>query len=165
MHGERFGTALNMRLSAEISTVPIESSRGSEGPKSAIFFEGVPTGKFIPGAVLEAAVEWRDCWILFLTDTIPFEEMLGVHLLDRRFNILDSAFIGTAYATGTFTSLKLEVPNKLSFRFIGDTEWSIELLGEWAFRIPLVSEPRGVTRKFKFKRAFIVRGQPQPNSA
>ena len=56
-------------------------------------------------------------------------------------------------------------PDTLRFRFIGDTDWSVQVLPEPGFRVPLLSEPTGVSRPLGFSRHFVVRGQPQPERA
>ena len=37
--------------------------------------------------VLEAAVEWDDHYLLFMTNDVRLEEVLGIHLLDSTFDI------------------------------------------------------------------------------
>ena len=77
-------------------------------------------------------------------------------------HLLDSATLGGIYSTGSFSLLASTEPDTLRFRFIGDTDWSVQVLPEAGFRVPLWSEPAGVSRPLGFSRHFIVRGQPQP---
>lgn len=134
----------------------------AEAPKSEILRDGAPSGKFVSGAVLEAAIQWDTCYLIFLTDDVPFEDILNIHLLDAQLNLLDSVLIGAPYSSGSFSSLELCEPNTVRFRFIGDTTWSVELLPRPGFRIPYFSEPAGVKRPLGLTRHFIVRGDPKP---
>lgn len=154
-----------MRIARELITRPVRETGEGEAPKSEILVNGMPTGKLISGVILELAVQWEGRYLLFMTDDVPFEEMLGIHLLDSRMNTLDSALIGSTYSSGTFSSPELNGPNIVRFHFIGDTTWSIELLPRPEFYLPFISEPPGVKRPLGFSRHFIVRGNPRPQTA
>lgn len=134
-------------------------------PVCEVVFNGQPTGRQVPGAVLEAAAQWQSFTLLFITDDTPFEELLHIHLLDAQLNLLDSATLGGIYSTGSFSLLESAEPDTLRFRFIGGTDWSVQVLPQPGFRLPMVSEPVGVSRPLGFSRHFIVRGQPQPERA
>ena len=122
----------------------------------------MPTGKLVEGAILEAAAEWQGLRLLFTSDDSPFEDFLHIHLLDSDLVLLDSATIGGMYSTGSFSLLESPEPDTLWFCFIGETEWSVQVLPKPSFRLPLISEPTGVSRALGFKRHFIVRGRPKP---
>ncbi len=155
-----------MRVATELTTKPIEASSADEVPTSEILLNEEASGKFVSGAVLEAAVWWNGFYLLFMTDDIPFEESLRILLLDAELNILDSAFVGGPYSSGSFSSLDLIEPNSVHFRFIGDTVWSVELFPHPVIRLPLLaSEPVGVYRSLGFRRHFVVHGNPQPQSS
>lgn len=156
---------MGMHIASELITKLVHETGEGEVPTSEVLINGISTGKLISGAVLEAAVQWENYYLIFMTDDAPFEEMLGVHLLDAQLNILDSALIGSPYSTGSFSSLELSEPNTVRFHFIGGTTWSIELLSRPGFRIPFISEPAGVKRPLSFSRHFIVRGNPRPQTA
>ncbi len=156
---------MDMRTARELTTRLARGADEGEVPTSEVLVNGTSTGKLISGAVLEAAVQWENRYLLFMTDDTPFEEMLSIHLLDAQMNMLDSALIGSAYSSGAFTMLDLNEPNIVRFRFIGDTLWSIELLSRPGFRVPFISEPPGVKRPVNFSRHFIVRGTPRPQTA
>jgi hypothetical protein len=153
-----------MRIAGELTTRLKDEGGEAKEPASEVLIDGRPTGKLVPGAVLEAAVHCANRYLLFMTDDFPFEEMLRVVLLDDQFRPVDSALIGGPYSTGSFSSLQLSEPNRVGFRFIGDVPWEIELLSEPGFRIPFVSEPTGVWRSPGFSRHFIVRGKPLPQT-
>ncbi|MGB7991851.1 MAG: hypothetical protein WCF44_20805 [Candidatus Methylophosphatis roskildensis] len=68
-----------MRIADDVTTRLIEGQAESEPPQSAVVIGGSPSGTVVPGAVLEAAVRADGCWLLFMTDGTPFEEMLSIH--------------------------------------------------------------------------------------
>jgi len=155
---------MGMQIVKELSTKLVHKGE-DEVPASEVLLYGVSTGKLVSGKLLEAAVEWESRYLVFMTDDVPFEEMLSIHLLDDQMNLLDSARIGSPYSSGSFSSLLLCEPNTVQFRFIGDTLWRIELLSRPTFRIPFISEPPGVKRPMGFFRHFIVHGNPRPQAA
>jgi hypothetical protein len=121
---------------------------------SELLMNGKPTGLIVTGAVLEAALEWQGCRIAFLTDDIPFEDMLRIYMFDAKMALVDAAVLGAMYSTGTFTELSLQPPNALTFLFFGATVWRMVLLTEPELALPFLSDPSGVSRKFKFFRHF-----------
>ncbi len=129
---------------------------------SELLLDGKPTGLIVTGAVLEAALEWHGCRVAFLTDDIPFEDMLRIYMFDANMTLLDTAVLGAMYSTGTFSELSLLPPNALTFRFFGGNVWRMVLLAEREFSIPFLSDPSGVSRKFKFFRHFRIERRPQP---
>ncbi|WP_254504234.1 type II toxin-antitoxin system RelB family antitoxin [Duganella vulcania] len=132
---------------------------------SELLLDGSPTGLIVTGAVLEAAVEWQGYRIAFLTDDIPFEDMLRIYMFDAKMTLVDAAVLGAMYSTGIFSDLSLQPPDALTFRFFGGIVWRVVLLAEREFALPFLSDPRGVSRKFKFFRQFRVEGKPQPEEA
>ncbi|WP_211455163.1 hypothetical protein [Collimonas antrihumi] len=80
--------------SQELTIKIIRDGSASELPKSEIVIDGAPTGKIVSGAILEAAVSWNNFYLLFMTDDIPQEEMLGIYLFDRKLDLVDSATLG-----------------------------------------------------------------------
>jgi hypothetical protein len=131
---------------------------------STIIMDGKVTDLEVTGAVLEAAVTWRDQRLLFLTDDILHEDMLRIYLLDAQHRLLDTAVLGAAYSTGAFSDLRLLPPNSLSFSFIGDITWLLLLLSQREFAVPWLSDPRGVSRPWKFHRSFRLEGKPLPDA-
>ena len=125
-------------------------------PNSEIILNGETTGKILSGAVLEVALEWQGRYLVFTTDDIPQEDALGIHYLDEQLDSVDGCTLGGIYSTGTFGALQLVEPNRVTFRFIGGVVWTVELLDQPAFRLPWISEPRGVHRPFGFTRHFKV---------
>jgi hypothetical protein len=138
----------------------IVPSTSETAPESEIMIDAVPAGKIIGGAVLEAALKWNDYVLLFLTDDVPFEEGLNIYLLDAKLNVLDSAQIGWMYSTGIFSNLDLTASNIVRFRFFAEQVWTLKLLPEKEFALPIISDPLAVSRPFKFFRMFQLHSSP-----
>lgn len=117
----------------------------------------------VTGEVLEAAVRWKDCYLLFVTDAIPFEDSLRIYLFDARWHLLDSVKLGAMYSTGAFSDLELIPPDVVRFRFIGDIKWTLELLEQGVPSLPF-SDPKGVSRPFGFMKRFKLHGRPLPET-
>ncbi|WP_157659223.1 hypothetical protein [Thauera butanivorans] len=130
-------------------------------PSCELVVGGKPTGQRIEGCVLEAALECDAGYLLFLTDDIPHEDSLNIHLVSFSGTLEDSARIGGMYSTGRFEKLQVQQPDKISFRFMGDTIWTLQVLQKPAFRIPFLSEPAGVHRPPGSKRRFLITGSPR----
>lgn len=151
-----------MRIIHHLSMARLLGHAENDEPRSALLLNGQPTGRVLPGAVLEAAVEWQGQYLLFITDDVPYEEALRIVLIDAELNVVDSAELGGAYTTGSFSDLRLIPPDTVRFRFIGAADWTVRLLNKDEFRLPWLSEPRGVSRQLGFSRRFVIDGQPQP---
>jgi hypothetical protein len=147
-----------MRLAGELSLRSLAAASDTAPPRSEILLDGASTGIEIEAAVLEAAVALPGRFLLFTTDDLPFEEMLGIHLFDAELELLDRASIGGAYVTGSFSSLELHPPDSLSFRFIGDVAWQLTVLPRPVLRSPFHPEPAGVRRGLRPMRHFIIGG-------
>ena len=151
---------------SELSFVPIENGDNNEEDPiySNLTLLEKGTKCVIRGVLLEAAVKWKDKYLFFTTQDCPFEEMLDIWLFDSNLVELDSVLLGTIYSTGTFEDLQLQSPNFVQFRFIGDTDWKVELFDKHRFSFPMFSEPKGVWRGLKFKRHFRLHGDPKPET-
>jgi hypothetical protein len=147
----------------EFYTESLQQVSAESTPKSRIYISGKPTESTIPGAHLEACLLWNNSFLVFTTDDIPNEDMLHVILLGPDLDVLDFATIGSAYSTGNFRSLSIKGDNLLGFEFIGGTTWTLELFRERRHRIPLISDPKGVIRKFSFSCRFKLFGNPLPD--
>jgi hypothetical protein len=132
----------------------------TELARSEILLNGRASGTVVEGAVLEAAIQWREFVLAFLTDDIPSEDSLRIYLFDDHLKIVDSAWIGAMYSTGSFRQLELSEPNMVAFSFIGGTRWTVELLDREIVTVPFVGEPKGVHRPFSLHRHFRVRAEP-----
>lgn len=134
-------------------------------PQSEIMVAGVPTGKVIAGAILRAALRWHQFVLLFLTDDVPFEDTLRMYLLDQDLAVVDSARMGAMYSTGIFSALDLTEPDTVRFQFFDGVLWTLTLLSEKEFAIPIISEPTSVSRPFKFFRRIRLAGKPLPKTS
>ena len=146
------------RLDASVlRTERRDGGKPDEIPVSELILRGNASAVTISGAVLEAAVEWEGCFVVFMTDDVPYEEGLSIHLLAPDLALLDSAEIAAMYSTGVFRDLELIEPKHLRFRFFADERWELELLAEPEFRWPFFSDPTGARRRFGFRRQFRIR--------
>lgn len=140
-----------------------QQQTADELPRSELILYGETTGKIVEGAVLEAAICWRGHFLVFLTDDIINEDTLRIYLLDPKLDIVDAARLGAMYSTGAFSALQLVEPNIIRFEFFGDTTWTLELLDDQSFSVPMVSDPKGVTRPFRLSHRFKLHGDPIPS--
>jgi hypothetical protein len=123
---------------------------------------GVPTATVVPGAILECAVQWDRHYLVFATDDVPQEDTLHICLLDARLRLLDHAKLGAMYSTGHFHDLRIAAENTVRFRFIGETDWTLVLFGHPVFHLPLLMDPRGVSRPLRLSTHMRLYGKPRP---
>jgi hypothetical protein len=109
---------------------------------------------------LESALQYDAGYLIFLTDDIPDEDSLNIHLVDCTGAPRDRARIGSPYSTGRFRNLEIQSPDKVKFRFLGDTVWTLRILQKPALRIPFLSESVCVHRPSGFQRRFSITGNP-----
>ena len=108
------------------------------------------------GTVLEAQLETGGRYLLFITHDTPYEEQLDILLLDRSFRQLDLAWLSWSGTTGGFRNLNIESDTSVVFDFFGERPWWVRVFEKPAFRLPLLSEPLGLHRKFGLSRHFAV---------
>jgi len=128
--------------------------------KSEILFNCTPTGRIIEGKVLEKAVALETGFLLFMTDDIPEEEFLTLLLCDKNFTVLDKATLGATMSTGDLREVELN-GDEVHFRFIGDTLWRLRPLGQPSLRLPLITDPRGVSRPLGLRQYFTLQADPK----
>lgn len=79
--------------------------------------------------------------------------MLTLLLLDISQGVIEELTIGDAYTSGHFEALKVS-PRSVSFRFIGDTTWTVKVSASPALKLPF-SDPRGVSRPMRLRKTLI----------
>lgn len=132
--------------------------------RSEVLIGGNSTGIIIPGKVLEAAIKIDSRrYLLFVTDDVIFEEMLTILLLDSSQGIVEKLTIGGAYSSGHFEDLRVS-PRSASFRFIGDTTWTVKVSPSPTFKLPF-SDPRGVSRPMGLRKCIDISATPAPARA
>jgi len=144
-----------MRLADEITILPAPDR--DDVPHSEICIAGRPTGLRVPGKNLEAAVQIDGRYLVLLTEGVTMEELLSIHLVAPDGRLVDTAAIGQIYSPGIFTALALLPPRTVSFRFLGEVTWSVEVFDEPRLSWPLGGGAPCVSRPFGFRRAFRVR--------
>ena len=147
-----------MRLADEIAIRPA-ADRGAV-PHCELVIAGRPTRVFVPGKVLEAAVEVGGRYLVFLTEGVTMEELLSIHLVSPGGELLDSAGVGVMTALGVFARLKLAPPRRVNFQFLGELQWSVEVHPRPRLAWPFWPEAPGVKRPWALRRAFRVRATP-----
>jgi hypothetical protein len=150
-----------MRVAPEITTNWLNENDQKNLPQSEVLLNGCPTGSLIPGALLEAAIEWNGHYLLFLTDDCPFEEGLNIVMLDSTLKLLDYATLAVLYCTGTLTSLKLLAPDRVQFTFFHEQVWTVQLLSKFRLGLPVFGEMGFVIwRPWSFLRRFVIHLHP-----
>lgn len=139
----------------------ITSASGEDRPRSEILLDGAPTAAMVPGAILECALHWNRYYLVFATDDVPQEDTLHICLLDDRLRLLDHAKLGAMYSTGHFHDLRIAAANTVRFRFIGDTDWTVVLFDRPVFHLPLLMDPRGISRPLRFSTYMRLNGKPR----
>lgn len=135
----------------------------SDAPlRSEILLNGERTGKTLDGAILEAALRWKELILVFATDAVLYEDTLHIYLLDTNLNVLDQASMGGLYVTGTFSLVDIILPDTVRFMFFGGIVWSLKLLDHKTLRFPLLCDPHGVSRPLGFYRRFSLKAAPVP---
>lgn len=156
---------MNLLTKQQLSVKPIRPD-DEECLKSQIIFNGTTSGTIVDGLLLEACIEWKGHFLAFLTDDIPFEEVLHIHFLDPNLALLDSFTLGELYlyAGGNFENLHLIEPNTVHFNFFGKTKWAIDLSLEKHFRFPVLSTPLGVKTPLRFSGYLRIHSASTPQA-
>ena len=156
---------MTLRLITGLSVQRRSKRSNDQTARCTLSGPGVPPDMDIEGAILEAAVQTDVGLVLFLTQDLPYEDSLSIQLFNAAWQVLDSASLGAAYTTGSFTGVRVIEPDRIGFRFFGDTEWTLRILNSPTWRLPLWSDAPGVRHTFGFKRHFLIQGRPQRGGA
>ncbi len=146
---------MHLSITEDFTTKQIRNSSDLP-PQSELLQNGIPTGIIIQGSILENVIQCGECFLVFMTDDVPYEDTLSIYLLDTQLNILDSASIGGMYLTGSLSDIKLTPPNHISFNFIDGCDCFIDILPAPKFHIPSLSPFNIVKRPFSFYRYFFL---------
>jgi hypothetical protein len=147
---------------SKLSLEPGSDGNGGKHPRSEVLYEGRGTGISIPGVTLECAVGWNKSYVLFTTDDIPQEDTLHICLLAENLELLDYVNVGAMYSTGSLSGIQLEEPDKIHFRFIGGVTWTVRLSSTPAFHLPLLADPKGVSRPLRLSTHLQLMAKPRP---
>jgi hypothetical protein len=134
---------------ATIALLPL--SRSNEPAMSRVLANGRQTEALVSGKILEAAFLVASNHLLFTIDDEPNEEVLHIHLLNQNFEALDSASIFALHGTGTLHNLKALSETRFRFRFFGNYDTELEVLGRPCFMLPMFGQLNGVFRKPKLR--------------
>lgn len=138
------------------------ASEGSDHELATSFvtIAGQTSPEPLEGKILEACVQQGKQYLLFLTDDIPHEDSLHIHLLDNDLNRMDTATLGALYTTGNFRNLTCENSGSITFEFFGDGVWEVSVLPNSRLRLPLISGPRGVSWSNGWFHVLEIRKRP-----
>lgn len=131
------------------------TQKGDDEPYREIIISGNRTGKYLPGRKLEQVVCYQNFYLFFFTEDTPFEETLSIFLLDNNFDVIDSAVIGSIYASGVFDNFEIISQDKVGFNFLGDFRWYVKILPHFKFRI-FLSNYVILKRKYRLKQHFVI---------
>jgi len=147
-----------------LSLSEVNEATDTTQARAEVLIDGISTGIIIPGKVLEAAVKIdARHYLLFITDGVTFEEMLTLLLLDLSQGIVEELTIGRAYTSGYFEALTVS-PCSASFRFIGDTAWTVKVSLSPTLKLPF-SDPQGVSRPMGWRKYIDISANPAPARA
>jgi len=153
-----------MEVVNTLSLSEVSEATDTTQARAEVLIDGISTGIIISGKVLEAAVKIdARRYLLFVTDDVIFEEMLTLLLLDPSQGIVDELTIGSAYTSGYFEALTVS-PCSASFRFIGDTTWTVKVSLSPTLKLPF-SDPRGVSRPMGLRKYIDISANPPPARA
>jgi hypothetical protein len=153
---------LIMQQVNSIALVKVREATDLSQAQSDVVLNGNSTGIIVPGEELEAAVQVNDrSYILFLTDNVVFEESLTIALIDVRNGVKEIVHLGHEYSTGSFENLTV-TGDSVSFNFIGDYIWTLQVSDSPRLRLPFASDPGGVKRKPGLKKYITISASPAP---
>ncbi|HLU40707.1 MAG TPA: hypothetical protein VK081_15080 [Planctomycetota bacterium] len=150
-----------LHLADDVALRPVPAHAGAPA-RSAVLRDGAETGAEVSGAVLEGAVAWNGCRVLFTTDGVPAEDFLHVTFLDERGRVCDRVEIGAPYTTGSFGDLELLPPDRVAFTFAAGDRWVVRLFDRPRLRLPLFGTPPGARRGWRWRRRFALRRVASP---
>lgn len=150
---------IEMEVVTTLSLSEVSEATNTTQACAEVLIEGNSTGIIIPGKVLEAAIKIdARRYLLIVTDDVIFEEMLTLLLLDLSQGIVDELTIGSAYTSGYFEALRVS-PCSASFRFIGNTTWTVKASLSPTLKLPF-SDPRGVSRPMGLRKYIDISANP-----
>ncbi|MGK3131049.1 hypothetical protein ACCW76_17800 [Pantoea sp. C8B4] len=124
--------------------------------RSEVLIDQQSSGIFIPGSILEAAVEISpERYVLFVTDGITYEESLTIVLCQRGEGVQEIIHIENAYTSGFFEALNID-DNRIQFKFFENTLWSLRVADSPKFTLPFIGDPKGVKRSAGLTKRLIM---------
>jgi len=154
-----------MRQVNSISLVKVREATDLSQAQSDVVLNGTNTGIIVPGLVLEAAVQVNnERYILFLTDDVIFEEALTIVLTDLQEGVKEIIRLGNEYSTGSFEDLSVTT-DSITFRFIGNSLWTMKIADSPRLRLPFGSDPKGIRRDVGLKKYMTISATSAPEKA
>lgn len=158
--GNRQQVEIKMEQITTLSLSEVREATDTAQANSEVLIEGQSTGMIVPGKVLEGAIRVDSHrFLLFVTDDVIFEEALTILLIDHSQRVvMERLVIGAAYTSGLFEGLKVSADG-VSFRFMGDTTWTVKIVESPMLRLPF-SEPHGVSRSPGLRKYLTISAIP-----
>lgn len=101
-----------------------------------LLHEGRETGLRVQAASLEAQFHVPPgFFLLFFTDSSPYEEQLQILLLDPHFQLLDGLTLGQSYTPGLLNHLAPQGEQQLRFDFFADIHLLLSVHPEGTFQM------------------------------
>lgn len=149
---------LTLKPATGLSLVPRDDT------KSDLRVNGTTMGLPVDGIILESAWQAGDAYLIAATMDVMHEDSLHFTLIDPGTGTREALALEWAYSTGQFKVLNL-IGDTLTFQFFGDTDWRLQVLADPVFRLPFLSDPRGVSRKLGFSSRLKISGNPKPETS
>ena len=92
---------------------------------SELLDEQLPTKVLIRGRQLEYQAATDDCFILLLTNNVPFEETLTIELLGPHFERWDQVELGAPYQPGVLRDISIVGERTIRFTMFDNDRWEL----------------------------------------
>jgi hypothetical protein len=143
---------INSLRPVEYITVKRLAVPEGEPPSCDVYLQGVPVGRSVGGAVLEAAFAVGPFYLLMMGDEEGEVRGLTMHLLAREdFEHRESVGLVWPGQAGRLRDLQVVGERALCFRFFEDVV-VLEVAGKAGWRVPFVPDFIGVFRPFGVRR-------------
>lgn len=144
-----------MKRIDQFSSKLLKSSEDSQIPCLQLLKDGQPFGDPQKGALIEAQYQVdAKCYLLFVTDDVPYEETLRLYLITCDAEILDSLVFGGYLANGTLEDLNIVGERSIEFSFIHKKRCRLTVNPDSRWKKPLTFTP-GVSRPDGLKKRYL----------
>ena len=109
----------------------------------------------LSGKMIEAQFSIDDCFIVFSSDGVVFEDGLNIYLLNEDLSVKDHVLLANIYTNAILQNLSIVDANTLSFSFFNkDEKWVLEILQQGQL-MPLLNATPVKSMVSFFKRKWI----------
>ncbi|MDO5621271.1 MAG: hypothetical protein Q4G24_07355 [Paracoccus sp. (in: a-proteobacteria)] len=93
-------------------------------------------------------------YVIFSDDDTPYEDILSITMTDQQLRVLDSARIGTPYATVWWDGARIAGPGRLDFRLQPGGNWQLTVLPHPTWQVPFFHREGWLWSGMKLRRHF-----------